>query len=788
MKPMKVLLAGLLLGASACTLAACKLPKWLGGEGDSYQVTITINGETQTINVAEDEIPERPADPVKDGYDFKGWYLDEACTQEYKFDKVLENGSTLYAYFTEKEYVITFVVDGVEYPQTFKWSQTPYFTPKKDGYVFKSWYLDASLTVEKIFIAPERAPLTVFAKFAPAYKVEYVISPDGENTDNNEIVETELETAPIRPNDPNLEGYTFEGWYMDADFKTECNFDTVLEPETQIFAKLTEKEYTITYQVGGTEDVLSTATYKYWSIPEEPATPTYQGQYFFGWYLDEEFKNSFDFSYTLKEDTVIYAQFFESKPIYTVEDLIAIAEYPAGNYSLQNDLTLGREIWTPIENFSGKFDGNGYKIYDFTIDTTLANSGFFTTNDGTIKNLTIEKFIFTSSYGGSSNVGALVGINNGTVENCTVNNPKVGNNGGITYKNHLNTTGSFTSNYGGLIGKSTATGIVKNCTVIVDMVFDGYTNGAIADGDWSTYSLYTYSYIGGAIGQNEGEISNLDVTFKLMRKTETGGNKGYTLTVNGQDDWSDYEDRGYGSLYVGGVAAYNAATGVITKSNVAIDAEVAATLGAMSYSYIYMGGFVQENLGTVSECYVTGKMEHAGSANDLGMGGFVRNNASTGTISDCYSVMDIVTNGANGKVGGFVANNVYLIDRSYARGSITSTSTGSYVGGFVAYSETNAQIKNSFTAVDVTANCTNMGAFVGGFAVEASAFNYCFYASDATILKGEEVYTSNIVSGVNAEAEATMYTQAFLNDLYWNYKVQAWNIDGTNAPKLLWEN
>ena len=129
-----------------------------------------------------------------------------------------------------------------------------------------------------------------------------------------------------------------------------------------------------------------------------------------------------------------------------------------------------------------------------------------------------------------------------------------------------------------------------------------------------------------------------------------------------------------------------------------------------------------------------------------------------------------------------------MIDRVYARGSITSTSTGSYVGGFVAYSETNAQIKNSFTAVDVTANCTNMGAFVGGFAVEASAFNYCFYASDATILKGEEVYTSTIVSGVNAEAEATMYTQAFLSDLYWNYKVQAWNIDGTNAPKLLWEN
>ena len=795
MKPMKVLMAGLFVGASACMFSACelieKLPTWMGGMGDAYMVTITINGESQTVKVAEDAIPQKPADPVREGYDFQGWYLDEACTQKYNFDRSLNADSTLYAYFTEKEYVITCVVDGVEEEKVYKWSQTPNYVPKKDGWVFKSWYLDEGLTEEKVFTAPERAPLKVYAKFVEAYKVEFVVSPDGVSTENNEIVETELGTAPIKPADPKLEGYDFEGWFMDSTFKTPCNFDTVLDPETPIYAKLVEQEYKITYMVGGTEDVLSTVTYKYWSIPEEPKTPEHNGEYFFGWYTDEEFKNSFDFSYTLKKDTTIYAQFLESKPIFTVEELIAIKDYPAGNYQLQNDITIKRKNWTPIPVFSGKFDGNGYKIYDFTINTTSADSGFFVTNNGTIKNLTLENFIFTSNAGGSSNVGALVAINNGTVENCVVNNPKVNNNNGITLKNY--STGGYqnsdgdrrTANYGGLIGKSTATGIVKNCTVDVDTVIDIDVNAN--DGSTSRWSYYyVYVYIGGAIGRNEGAVENIRSTFKLSRKLNSDGSKGYTGTGHGRDDGGGDIDRGCVVVCVGGAVSYN--KGTMTKCSATIDAEVAMTSGSHGYPYAYIGGLVEENYGTVTESVVRGKFENAGSGNELRLGGFVSLNS--GLVQNCYSDVVITTNANNGYVGGFVAQNNKNIENCYALGEISSRATGTshYLGGFIGYSTTNAQITNSFTAMDITivAGSARVGSFVGGFDVEESAFSYCFYASDATMVKGEEPFATAIITGVNGETKANMYTEAFANDLYWENTI--WKFDGTNAPSLLWES
>ena len=39
----------------------------------------------------------KPADPTREGYTFAGWYTDEACTEEYKFDTAVTGDMTLYA-------------------------------------------------------------------------------------------------------------------------------------------------------------------------------------------------------------------------------------------------------------------------------------------------------------------------------------------------------------------------------------------------------------------------------------------------------------------------------------------------------------------------------------------------------------------------------------------------------------------------------------------------------------------------------------------------------------------
>ena len=52
--------------------------------------------------------------------------------------------------------------------------------------------------------------------------------------------------------------------------------------------------------------------------------------------------------------------------IYTVEDLLAIAENPTGNYILMDDLDLAGVEWVPMD-FAGTLDGNGHAILNLTV-------------------------------------------------------------------------------------------------------------------------------------------------------------------------------------------------------------------------------------------------------------------------------------------------------------------------------------------------------------------------------------------------------------------------------------
>ena len=68
----------------------------------------------------------------------------------------------------------------------------------------------------------------------------------------------------------------------------------------------------------------------------------------------------------------------EFKEIRTIEDLYAINNDTSGNYRLMNDIDMTEETakggswdtghgWTPLNEFSGEFDGNGYRIKGMNI-------------------------------------------------------------------------------------------------------------------------------------------------------------------------------------------------------------------------------------------------------------------------------------------------------------------------------------------------------------------------------------------------------------------------------------
>ena len=61
--------------------------------------TVTFDGEKVTVE--EGQKVARPEDPTMEGYTFAGWFLDEACTQEFDFDTPITEDIVLYSGWTQ---------------------------------------------------------------------------------------------------------------------------------------------------------------------------------------------------------------------------------------------------------------------------------------------------------------------------------------------------------------------------------------------------------------------------------------------------------------------------------------------------------------------------------------------------------------------------------------------------------------------------------------------------------------------------------------------------------------
>ncbi len=90
---------------------------------------------------------------------------------------------------------------------------------------------------------------------------------------------------------------------------------------------------------------------------------------------------------------------------------------------LTNDIDLSGKIWTPINSFSGTFDGRGYTIKGLTIDDSVETSNnyhglFGKTSGATIKNLTLEG-VSIDPPSSNTYAGALIGnALSTTIINC----------------------------------------------------------------------------------------------------------------------------------------------------------------------------------------------------------------------------------------------------------------------------------------------------------------------------------------------------------------------------------
>ena len=218
-------------------------------ESKTFNVTFVKNNETdnEVVEVRDGEKVAKPVDPEKEGYDFVGWFTDEALTEKFDFDTPIESNTTLYAKWEEivvdpAKFEVTFVKNNetdnevVEVRDGEKVAKPE--DPEKDGYKFLGWFTDEELTTEFNFDTPIEANTTLYAKWEEivveprTFEVRFVKG----NGSEDEVIEV-IEGQRVSALEIVREGYDFAGWYLDQDLTEKFDFDTRIISNTTLYAK-----------------------------------------------------------------------------------------------------------------------------------------------------------------------------------------------------------------------------------------------------------------------------------------------------------------------------------------------------------------------------------------------------------------------------------------------------------------------------------------------------------------------------------------------------------------------
>ncbi len=150
--------------------------------------------------------------PVKEGFDFEGWYTDADLTTEYDFTATITAATSLYAKFvdaTPKFDVTYYDGETVLKTETVKEGEAaPNWTPEKQGFTFEGWYTDAALTTEYDFTtATITAATSIYAKFAQAIVLDqrsYFLCGNGTGDIKNSNWAYNAKTAFVRDEGTNI--------------------------------------------------------------------------------------------------------------------------------------------------------------------------------------------------------------------------------------------------------------------------------------------------------------------------------------------------------------------------------------------------------------------------------------------------------------------------------------------------------------------------------------------------------------------------------------------------------
>ena len=136
--------------------------KW---EKNVYNVHFELDGGSGVSDLKTDRIETEPI-PTKEGYTFRGWYLDGGFANKASFPLEVTGNITLYAKWEKNAYDVHFELDGgtgVSDLKTDRIEAEP--IPTKEGYTFLGWYFDGGFANKASFPLEVTANITLYAKW-----------------------------------------------------------------------------------------------------------------------------------------------------------------------------------------------------------------------------------------------------------------------------------------------------------------------------------------------------------------------------------------------------------------------------------------------------------------------------------------------------------------------------------------------------------------------------------------------------------------------------------------------
>lgn len=410
------------------------------------------------------------------------------------------------------------------------------------------------------------------------------------------------------------------------------------------------------------------------------------------------------------------------------------------NYALKSDIDASvLKKYKAIggdTGYQGTFDGRGHAIIGLTAGgSDAANTGVFSTvgEPGAVKNLSVLAGNFT----GKDNVGAIAGVNKGTISDIT------------TYGNTVTSDGHA----GGLVGTNEK--IIKDSTSVSNVIANSQkamaggiaginAKGAVIDNSESNSAVAgskaTSSGLGGVAGVNKGTLSKVD-----SLGVTNGGDSGSSAVGGIAGINTGSIENAYNESFVTGGEKTGGLVGINEMSGSLVNAANAGRVEGKGAAQ-KIGGLVGDNDGSI--------LNGRNGGNVTGttyVGGIVGTNREDSTLTDIINDTSILIKGST-YVGGIAGQNAgRIVDTEVSRtlsdgvvegveyvGGIAGKNTGyienphnnislrinkdalkdgktaQYFGGVAGINEQEGSIGNATNLADVTAEgATYVGGIVG---------------------------------------------------------------------------